>query len=132
MLRTAGVGSDEREIDGRLSRGRQIALRSFGHFLQTLKRETILSVGRRSAIARVAHLFCELGVRLQVIEIGDGRCFPLPIKQADVADATGLTPVHVNRMLKQLRDDGLLTFQKGEVVIHDWQRITRLAEFDPV
>jgi CRP-like cAMP-binding protein len=95
-----------------------------------IQRETILSVGRRSAIARVAHLLCELGIRLKIIGIGDARRFPLPVKQADLADATGLTSVHVNRMLKQLRDEGLLTFRKGEVVIHDWERLARVAEFD--
>jgi CRP-like cAMP-binding protein len=96
-----------------------------------VQRETILSVGRRSAAARIGHLMCELAIRLQIVGVGDGRCFPLPLKQSDLADATGLTSVHVNRMLKQLRDEGMLTFQKGEAVIHDWQRLVRLAEFDP-
>jgi CRP-like cAMP-binding protein len=96
-----------------------------------IQRETILSVGRRSAVSRIAHLVCELGLRLQIVGIGDVRRFPLPMKQADLADATGLTSVHVNRMLKQLRDEAMMTFQKGEVVIHDWEKLARVAEFDP-
>jgi len=96
-----------------------------------IQRETILSIGRRSAVSRIAHLVCELGLRLQLIGVGDARRFPLPMKQSDLADATGLTSVHVNRMLKQLRDEAMMTFQKGEVVIHDWERLVRVAEFDP-
>jgi len=96
-----------------------------------IHRETILSVGRRAALARIAHLMCELALRLQVVGLSDGRCFRLPIKQSDLADATGLTAVHVNRMLRQLRDEGLLTFQRGEAAIHDWDGLARVAEFEP-
>lgn len=95
-----------------------------------IHRERILSVGRRSALARIAHLFCELCVRLGVVGLGDGERYRLPLTQADLADATGLTSVHVNRMLKKLRDDGLMTFRGGEVAIHDWDRLRRAAEFD--
>lgn len=96
-----------------------------------INRESILSVGRRNALARIAHLMCELKVRLNLVELtSDGR-FPLPLTQADLADATGLTPVHVNRMLKKLRDDGIATFRSREVVIHDWERLQQVAEFDP-
>lgn len=95
-----------------------------------IHRERILSVGRRSALARIAHLFCELCVRLGVVGLGDAERYRLPLTQADLADATGLTSVHVNRMLKKLRDDGLMTFRGGEVAIHDWDRLRRAAEFD--
>jgi CRP-like cAMP-binding protein len=95
-----------------------------------IQREKIVSVGRRPALARVAHLFCELSIRLELIGLAENRGFALPLTQLDLADATGLTSVHVNRMLKQLRDDGLLTFRGGEVQIHDWERLQRVAEFD--
>lgn len=95
-----------------------------------IQRETILSIGRRRALSRIAHLMCELCVRLQVVGRSDGRRFALPMTQLDLADATGLTSVHVNRMLKQLRDQRLLTFRGGEVVIEDWDRLVRAAEFD--
>jgi CRP-like cAMP-binding protein len=95
-----------------------------------IHRERILSVGRRSALARIAHLFCELFVRLQVVGLAGDDRYRLPLTQGDLADVSGLTSVHVNRMLKKLRDDGLLTFRGGEVVIHDWDRLRREAEFD--
>lgn len=96
-----------------------------------IHRERILSVGRRSAVSRVAHLLCELYVRLGVVGLAGDLCFPLPLKQSDLGDATGLTSVHVNRMLKELRDDGLLTFRGRTVVIHDWKALQQVAEFSP-
>lgn len=96
-----------------------------------IHRERILSVGRRSALARIAHLFCELFVRLQVVGLAGADRYRLPLTQGDLADVSGLTSVHVNRMLKRLRDDGLMTFRGGEVIIHDWERLRREAEFDP-
>ena len=96
-----------------------------------IHREKILSVGRRSALSRVAHILCEMLVRLRLVGLADDGGYKLPLTQADLADATGLTSVHVNRMLKKLRDEGLLTFRGGEVTIHDLGRLQRLAEFDP-
>ncbi len=96
-----------------------------------IHREKILSVGRRAAVARIAHLMCELFLRLGVVGLTGADRFKLALTQSDLADATGLTSIHVNRMLKQLRDDGLMTFRGGEVVIHDWARLQRLAGFDP-
>jgi CRP-like cAMP-binding protein len=93
-------------------------------------REWILSVGRRSAIGRLAHLFCELLVRLKVVGLADDSGYPLPITQIDLADSTGLTPVHVNRMLRQLRDTGILSFREGRVVIHDLDQLHQVAAFD--
>jgi CRP-like cAMP-binding protein len=96
-----------------------------------IHREKILSVGRRSAVGRIAHLFCELYVRMKIVGLADEGSYRLPLTQTDLADASGLTSVHVNRMLRKLRDDGLLTFRGGEVVIHDWERLQREAEFSP-
>jgi CRP-like cAMP-binding protein len=96
-----------------------------------IHREKILSIGRRSAVARIAHILCELMIRLRVVGLADESGYPLPLTQADLADVTGLTSVHVNRMLKKLRDDRLLTFRGGRVTIGDWEALQRLAEFDP-
>jgi CRP-like cAMP-binding protein len=96
-----------------------------------IHREKILSIGRRSALARIAHIFCELLVRLRIVGLADDKGFDLPLTQADLADVTGLTSVHVNRMLKKLRDEDLLTFRGGTVTIGDWDRLQRVAEFDP-
>ncbi|HYI40806.1 MAG TPA: Crp/Fnr family transcriptional regulator [Allosphingosinicella sp.] len=97
----------------------------------SIHREKILSIGRRSALARIAHIFCELLVRLRIVGLADDKGYALPLTQADLADVTGLTSVHVNRMLKKLRDDNLLTFRGGRVTIGDWERLQRVAEFDP-
>jgi CRP-like cAMP-binding protein len=96
-----------------------------------IHREKILSVGRRSAVGRIAHVFCELAVRLGIVGLGSEAGYALPLTQADLADTTGLTSVHVNRMLKKLRDEKLLTFRSGKVTIEDWERLRHLAEFDP-
>jgi CRP-like cAMP-binding protein len=96
-----------------------------------IHREKILSIGRRNAVARIAHLLCELYVRLKLVGLAGDCCYSLPLKQADLADATGLTSVHVNRMLRKLRNEEILTFRGGEVSIHDWDRLQRVAEFNP-
>jgi CRP-like cAMP-binding protein len=98
----------------------------------SIQRERILSVGRRAARARIAHLLCELFLRLETVGMVDGMSFPLSLTQMDLADATGLTSVHVNRMLRELREEGLLTFRGGRVTIHEWERLQRFAEFDPI
>jgi CRP-like cAMP-binding protein len=97
----------------------------------SIHRERILSVGRRSASSRLAHLFCELAVRMETVGLAERDRYWFPLTQGDLADASGLTSVHVNRMLKKLRDEGLTTFRNGEVVIHDWEGLQRAAEFDP-
>jgi CRP-like cAMP-binding protein len=97
----------------------------------SIHREHILSIGRRTALSRIAHLLCELYLRLEVVDLAGEWRFRLPLTQTDIADVTGLTSVHVNRMLKSLRDDGLLTFRGGEVTIHDLPRLQQVAEFSP-
>ena len=96
-----------------------------------IHREKILSIGRRSALARIAHIFCELLVRLRMVGLASETGYALPLTQADLADVTGLTSVHVNRMLKKLRDEKLLTFRGGAVTIGDWEQLQSVAEFDP-
>lgn len=96
-----------------------------------LQRERILSIGRRAARARIAHLVCELQARLAVIGMADEAGYDLPLTQNDLADATGLTPVHVNRMLRELREADLMTFRGRRVTIHDRAALAAAAEFDP-
>jgi len=94
-----------------------------------IQREKILSIGRRSAIARLAHLLCELHVRFKVVELTDGDSYPLPLTQSQIADAAGLTQVHVNRTLKELRDRGIVTVRGGTVAIKDRRALVDIAEF---
>jgi CRP-like cAMP-binding protein len=96
-----------------------------------IHREWVLSLGRRDALARVAHLFCELRVRLQIVGRADEAGYDLPLTQGDLAECLGLTPVHVNRTLKQLRGSGLVAFRGGRVSILDLVGLERVAEFDP-
>jgi CRP-like cAMP-binding protein len=91
----------------------------------------IIDNGRRSSYQRIAHLICEIGARLEAIGRLHGSNYDLPMTQTHLADAMGLSLVHVNRTLKQLRDHGLLTFREHEVTVVDWERLRAAAEFDP-
>lgn len=94
-------------------------------------RAWITAMGRRSAYGRIAHLFCELYLRQEAVGLAAGLRCPMPLRQADLADATGLTTVHVGRVTKALRADGLITFERRQLVIRDWKRLYDAAEFDP-
>ena len=96
-----------------------------------IHREWEVSLGRRTAISRVAHLFCELHIRLKIVELAGESSYALPLTQTDLAECLGLTPVHVNRTLKELRERGLVSFRGGSVVIEDPAGLERIAEFDP-
>lgn len=97
-----------------------------------MHREWIFRLGRLDAAGRVAHLFCELDAKMAMAGLtgGDGR-FALPITQADLAESCGITPVHVNRVLRSLRETGLLLFRDGMAEIQDRARLRALGEFDP-
>lgn len=95
-------------------------------------REWSLNLGRRSARERTAHLLMEMGYRSDEAEIG-GRCdFPFPVTQLDLADALGLTPVHVNRSLKWLREQGLIRTSKRRMIIPDWDMLADFCAFRPL
>ena len=94
-------------------------------------REWVTNVGRREAYGRIAHLLCELFVRLRAVGLTNGDSYPLPITQAELADATGLSTVHVNRTMQELRGDGLIKTNKASVVIKDWDGLRAAGEFDP-
>ena len=89
------------------------------------------NVGRRDARSRLAHLFCELGLRMEAAGLGSRTDFPLPMTQTYLADALGLTPVHVNRMLQTLRHDGLVSTENRRVRVERWSELAHVAEFDP-
>lgn len=95
-------------------------------------REWMLSIGRRPALARLAHLFCELHFRFDVVGMTNGGSYPLSLTQADIAECLGLTPIHVNRTLMELRHSGAVEFRSRRVTIHDFDRLMRVAEFDPI
>jgi CRP-like cAMP-binding protein len=94
-------------------------------------REWVVCHGRRNAHQHMAHLFCELRARVFAVGLMEDDSFEFPATQADLADATGMTPVHVNRTLMQLRADRLVSFRSSKLTIHDWEGLQRAAHFDP-
>lgn len=96
-----------------------------------IHREWIVGLGRLSAFARLAHLICELYVRLKIIGAADDNGFVMPITQVELADALGISSVHVNRVLQEMRDQQLLAWKGARIDIVDWEKLSRAAEFDP-
>ena len=94
-------------------------------------REWLVNVGRRPAEQRVAHLLCELLMRLQTVGLANGDSYELPITQGDLAETVGLTLVHVNRVLQRLRTSGLITLGKKQLVINDAQALKQFSDFNP-
>lgn len=95
----------------------------------SIHRAWTVSLGRRDAAARLAHLLCELQVRLEVVGLADPGGYDLSLTQNDLANCLGLTAVHVNRILRQLRERGLVTFRGGHVTVTDAVGLRHLAEF---
>ncbi len=97
-----------------------------------INREWIVAMGRRSAAEQLAHLICEFCARLEVIGQVKDMTFTLPITQVELSDALGISPVHVNRVLQELRGENLFTWQNQTIRILDWPRLQERAEFDPL
>ncbi|CAO4172253.1 Crp/Fnr family transcriptional regulator [Methylorubrum extorquens] len=95
-------------------------------------RQWMVGMGRRSAFEQVAHIFCELYLKLQAVGLAEHYRCPLPITQIDLADALGLTSVHINRVLKEMRGRSLITLRGHTLVIEAWDELLRVAEFDPM
>ena len=92
--------------------------------------EHLVGLGRRNALERTAHFLLELGSRLKLVGLGTAGGYTCPLLQYLLADTLGLSAVHVNRVLRQLRENGLLTFQRGKVSFDDLPGLIALAEFD--
>lgn len=96
-----------------------------------IHREWIVAMGRRSKVSHLAHLLCELFVRLQVVKRTNGMNFHLPVSQAELADVLGLSVVHMNRVISALRNSGVISWANHTVTILDWHKLQQIAEFDP-
>ena len=95
-------------------------------------REWMAGIGRRSAYARIAHLLCEMFIRLRAVGLTNGNSCELPITQAELGDALGLSTVHVNRTLQELRANRLVSSRtNATIVIEDWEGLKEAGEFDP-
>ena len=93
-------------------------------------REWVVNVGRRDSRARVAHLLCEFSLRLEAAGLASNHHYVLPMTQEQIADAVGLTSVHVNRVLMQLGEDGLIQRDRRSVTILDWERMREVGDFN--
>lgn len=97
---------------------------------ESILREWLMLAKCRSAEKQVAHLFCELLARLREVGLTDGNNYSFPVTQADIGDATGLSTVHVNRMLQRLRVEKLVEFKNKQVNISNLKLLEEFAEFD--
>ncbi|MCJ2071731.1 Crp/Fnr family transcriptional regulator [Methylobacterium sp. J-030] len=94
-------------------------------------REWMLNTGRRDAYARMAHLVCELVTRLDAVGLAPELSCDWPMTQPELADALGITPVHVNRTIRDLKAAGLLSLRSRRLTVHDWAGLASAADFDP-
>jgi CRP-like cAMP-binding protein len=96
-----------------------------------IQREWAINLGRRSAIERVSHLLCEIFDRLRPVGLVDGHSCSLPVTQTELADATGLSVVHLNRTLQELRGSGLIVLRDRVLTIPDLDMLKETALFSP-
>lgn len=106
------------------------AMAIHAHVSGAITRSWLLSLGQRSALERIGHLFCELHVRLRCVGLVDGEGFEFPVTQIELAEATGLTAVHVNRTLQDMRARKLVILQNRHLRILDFERLANLVMFD--
>ena len=94
--------------------------------------EHLVNIGKRDALARTAHFLLELGSRLSLVGHGEADSYACPLSQSILADALGVTAIHLNRVLRQLREAKLLVFKDGVITILDRKRLAEMAGFDSI
>ncbi|MGZ8285842.1 MAG: Crp/Fnr family transcriptional regulator [Allosphingosinicella sp.] len=97
---------------------------------EAVLRNWIVSIGRRDAYEAIGHLICELYVRMKNVGLVVDHRYDLPLTQEEIGDALGLTAVHVNRVLQRLRSEDLISFRRGLLIIHDYQRLEKASGFN--
>lgn len=95
-----------------------------------IMREWVINLASRPALARLAHFYCEMALRLASSGLVRGSSCNLPLTQEDLSDLTGLSAVHINRTLQVLRSSGFMTFNDGQLTILNWKKLAYLADFD--
>jgi CRP-like cAMP-binding protein len=98
---------------------------------EAVLRSWIVNLGRRDAYESIAHLMCEMHVRMEHVGLVQDDRFDLPLTQEELADSLGLTPVHINRILQRLRGEGLITLKERMLTILDIEGLRKAAGFDP-
>jgi CRP-like cAMP-binding protein len=99
---------------------------------EAILREWLVNIGQRTAIERIAHLFCELLVRLRVAGLAQGNGYEMPLTQQEIGETLGLSTVHVNRVLQELRASQLIELRSKHLVIHDLPALCALGQFNPL
>jgi CRP-like cAMP-binding protein len=127
VLIPRGTIEDITENHGRINRALWWATLVDGATL----REWLVNMGRRPADQQMAHLLCELLVRLQAVGLPTENSYEFPVTQAELADTLGITTVHANRMLQQQRKDGLITLQGNRLTIMNVDSLKKFADFEP-
>jgi CRP-like cAMP-binding protein len=94
-------------------------------------REWMINIGRREAYARACHLLCEMMTRMRAVGLAEDHTCELPITQGELADALGITGVHANRVLQEIRKDKLISLTKKTLTVLDWEGLKRAGEFEP-
>lgn len=98
---------------------------------EAISREWLVNVAQRDSYTRMAHLFCEMWLRMCQVGLASNGTFALPLTQQQLADTLGITPIHVNRVLQRMRAEGLITAGRRTLTIHDIDALQDAAEFDP-
>ncbi len=96
-----------------------------------IAREWMVGLGRRDARSRIAHLLCELVLRMEAIGLAHDKTVKLPMTQGSIADAMGLSTVHVNRVVQELRREGLIALRSQALTVKNWEGLQKAADFDP-
>lgn len=96
---------------------------------EAVLRAWIVNIGRRDAQQAIGHLICELYVRMRNVGLTEEHSFELPLTQEEIADALGLTPVHVNRVLQRMRTEGTISLKRGALTIHDPRALEKASGF---
>lgn len=91
----------------------------------------MINVGRRSTLEALAHLICELKLRMDAVGMGADGAYPFPLTQQDLADALGVTAIHLNRVFKMLRATGTIDLKAKVLQVREWPRLLTLAHFSP-
>jgi CRP-like cAMP-binding protein len=129
-LKVVEIGPSELEQVCLASRRVAQALRMDELVKVSVQREWVLNVGQRTAYERLSHLLCEMFLRLEIVGLTDGTSCEFPLTQLDLADATGLTAVHVNRTLQELRKDGLIELHSRTLTIPDFSALRDAGLFN--
>jgi CRP-like cAMP-binding protein len=89
------------------------------------------NIGQRDALSRAAHLMCEYVVRMRAMGLAEDHSCQIPMTQDDLGDAMGISTVHVNRVLQELRRLGLIKLGSGNLTVLDWERLKLVGDFEP-